>query len=128
MPIHEYECLKCGTRFEELQKFSEAPLKRHNGCGGRVKKLLSAPSFQFKGTGWYVTDYARKNNGGDAKTKEAKEAKEAKADHKADGKGRSEAKSEAKSESKAEGKSESKTEAAPAKKEEARPAAKTTKP
>ncbi|MBI3694998.1 MAG: zinc ribbon domain-containing protein [Acidobacteria bacterium] len=119
MPIHEYECLKCGTRFEELQRFSEAPLKRHNGCGGRVKRLLSAPAFQFKGTGWYVTDYARKNNGGDGKAKEAKEAKEAKADHKADSKG--------KSESKAESKADSKTETASTKKDDAKPAAKTTK-
>ena len=59
MPLYEYECLKCGGRFEEIQKFSDEPFKEHPGCGGKVKKLLSAPAIQFKGTGWYVTDYAR---------------------------------------------------------------------
>ena len=59
MPLYEYECLKCGTRFEEIQKFSDAPLNKHDGCGGKVRKLLSAPAIQFKGTGWYITDYAR---------------------------------------------------------------------
>ncbi len=96
MPVYEYECLKCGGRFEDLQKISDAPLKKHNGCGGRVKRLLSAPAFQFKGTGWYVTDYGRKNSGpsGDGKGEGKKDAS-------------SETKSEAKSE-KATGKSESK--------------------
>ena len=60
MPLYEYECLKCGHRFEEIQKFSDEPLKEHNRCGGELRKLLSAPAIQFKGTGWYVTDYARK--------------------------------------------------------------------
>jgi putative FmdB family regulatory protein len=64
MPVYEYECQKCGVRFEEMHKFSDPPVKKHNGCGGRVKKLLSAPAFQFKGSGWYITDYARKGNGG----------------------------------------------------------------
>ena len=59
MPLYEYECLKCGHRFEEIQKFSDEPLKEHNSCGGELRKLLSPPAFQFKGTGWYVTDYAR---------------------------------------------------------------------
>ena len=62
MPVYEYECLKCGARFEEIRQFSDPPLKKHNGCGGKVRKLLSAPSFQFKGTGWYITDYARKGS------------------------------------------------------------------
>jgi len=100
MPVYEYECLKCGGRFEDLQKMSDAPLKKHSGCGGRVKRLLSAPAFQFKGTGWYVTDYARKNSApsGDGKG-------EGKKDGSAETK--TETKSEAKSE-KATGKSESK--------------------
>src|SRR5262245_8089604 len=93
MPVYEYECLKCGDRFEEIQRFSDAPLKKHNGCGGRVKRLLSAPAIQFKGTGWYVTDYARK---GSASSGEAKS--EAKKD----------ASSETKSDTKTAGKSESK--------------------
>ncbi len=49
MPVYEYECLKCGGRFEEIQKFSDEPLKKHDGCGGKVKRLLSAPAIQFKG-------------------------------------------------------------------------------
>ena len=67
MPVYEYQCLKCGECFEEIRQFSDPPLKKHNGCGGRLKKLLSAPAIQFKGTGWYITDYARSG-----KTKEDK--------------------------------------------------------
>ncbi len=57
MPLYEYHCDKCGNRFEVLQKFSESPLTEHEGCGGSVKRLLSAPGLQFKGSGWYITDY-----------------------------------------------------------------------
>ena len=71
MPIYEYECAKCGKRIEVIQKMSDKPLKKHADCGGTLHKLISASGFQFKGTGWYVTDYARK----DAKT-ESKETKE----------------------------------------------------
>src|SRR6516164_8799890 len=71
MPIYEYECAKCGKRIEAIQKMSDKPLKKHEGCGGSLSKLISAAGFQFKGTGWYVTDYARK----DSKT-ETKESKE----------------------------------------------------
>jgi putative FmdB family regulatory protein len=60
MPIYEYECSKCGKTIEVIQKFSDKPLKKHAGCGGTLTKLISASGFQFKGTGWYVTDYARK--------------------------------------------------------------------
>ena len=59
MPIYEYECLKCGKRTESLQRMSDPPLAVCPECGGEVKKLISSPAFQFKGTGWYVTDYAR---------------------------------------------------------------------
>jgi putative FmdB family regulatory protein len=59
MPIYEYECEKCGHRFEKIQKFSDAPIESCEKCGGPVHKMQSAPAFQFKGTGWYVTDYAR---------------------------------------------------------------------
>jgi putative FmdB family regulatory protein len=59
MPLYDYRCQKCGETFEVRQKFSEAPLTVHEGCGGELDKLLSAPAFQFKGTGWYVTDYGR---------------------------------------------------------------------
>lgn len=61
MPIYEYECLKCGQIIEELQKFSDPPLKKCPDCGGKVHKLMSMNSFHLKGSGWYVTDYARKD-------------------------------------------------------------------
>ena len=61
MPLYEYECDACGRRFEVIQKFSETTTEcRH--CGkGPVRRLVAAPAFQFKGTGWYITDYARKD-------------------------------------------------------------------
>jgi putative FmdB family regulatory protein len=59
MPLYEYECDKCGHRFEKIQKFSDPPLDVCPKCGGVLHKLQSAPAFQFKGTGWYVTDYAK---------------------------------------------------------------------
>ena len=62
MPLYEYECPKDGT-FEQMQKFSDPPLAACPTCGGPVEKLLSAPAIQFKGTGWYITDYARKSSG-----------------------------------------------------------------
>ncbi len=62
MPLYEYECRKCGKRFEKIQKFSDPPLETHERCGGAVHRLLSSPAIQFKGTGWYVTDYARKSS------------------------------------------------------------------
>ena len=64
MPLYEYECARCG-RFERIQKFSDPPLLACPTCGGEVQKLLSAPAIQFKGTGWYITDYARKSGGGE---------------------------------------------------------------
>jgi putative FmdB family regulatory protein len=63
MPIYEYQCGKCGETIEVIQKMSDKPLKKHEGCGGALTKLISAAGFQFKGTGWYVTDYARKSTG-----------------------------------------------------------------
>ncbi|HEX5000216.1 MAG TPA: zinc ribbon domain-containing protein [Terriglobia bacterium] len=60
MPIYEYACKKCGKTIEVIQKYSDPVLKKHAGCGGALTKLISASGFQFKGTGWYVTDYARK--------------------------------------------------------------------
>jgi len=62
---------------EDLQKFSDPPLRKHNGCGGRLKRLLSAPAIQFKGAGWYVTDYGRMKGGsaGDDKRDAGTEAK-----------------------------------------------------
>lgn len=62
MPLYEYQCDKCAHRFEVIQKFSDAPVDVCPKCGGPVKKLLSSPAIQFKGTGWYITDYARKGD------------------------------------------------------------------
>src|SRR5512139_4351502 len=62
LPLYEYECPKDGT-FERMQKFSDPPITACPTCGGPVEKLLSAPAIQFKGTGWYITDYARKSSG-----------------------------------------------------------------
>ena len=61
MPLYEYQCRKCGKRFEKIQKFSDPPLETHEKCGGPVQRLLSSPAIQFKGSGWYITDYARKS-------------------------------------------------------------------
>lgn len=92
MPLHEYECKKCGHRFERIQKFSDPPVKKCPQCGGKVEQLLSAPAVQFKGSGWYVTDYAKKSgssSGSDSggksesardsgESKDGKESKESK--------------------------------------------------
>lgn len=80
MPLYEYECEKCGGRFEQIQKFSDPPVKKHQGCGGKVRKLLSPPAIQFKGTGWYVTDYARAGKTDPDRKSEKKAKKEAKAE------------------------------------------------
>jgi putative FmdB family regulatory protein len=91
MPIYEYQCQKCGT-FEVTQRITENPLTKCPTCKSRVKKLISNTSFQLKGTGWYLTDYARKANG-------------AKSDSK--GENGSKTGAEAKSESKTESKKDS---------------------
>jgi len=63
MPLYEYQCDACGRRFEKIQKFSDAPLEVCALCGkGPVHKLLSSPAIQFKGSGWYITDYAKKGS------------------------------------------------------------------
>ena len=59
MPLYEYLCTACGHRFERIQKFSDAPIKECPACGGLVEKQISSPAIQFKGAGWYVTDYAK---------------------------------------------------------------------
>jgi putative FmdB family regulatory protein len=61
MPLYEYQCHRCGKKFEVRQKFADQPLEVHEDCGGQVERLISAPTLQFKGTGWYVTDYGRGN-------------------------------------------------------------------
>ncbi len=74
MPIYEYRCEACGETTEVIQRLDEPPLEICPRCGGALKKLLSAPAFQFKGSGWYVTDYAR--SGGGKKTAEKPAAAE----------------------------------------------------
>jgi putative FmdB family regulatory protein len=64
MPLYEYKCGQCEQLFEVIQKFSDEPLTVHEGCGGAVERVLSAPALQFKGSGWYITDYARGGSGG----------------------------------------------------------------
>jgi putative FmdB family regulatory protein len=80
MPLYEYSCQNCGEKFEVMQKFSDPPLKIHAACGGEVERLLSPPALQFKGSGWYVTDYAR--NG----TPKSSDSSESKSDTKANSK------------------------------------------
>ncbi|HKP73069.1 MAG TPA: FmdB family zinc ribbon protein [Pyrinomonadaceae bacterium] len=79
MPIYEYSCQKCKAHIEVMQKITDKPLKRCKECGGKLEKEWSATSFQFKGSGWYVTDYAGKKSGATekepAKTDGAKEGK-----------------------------------------------------
>ena len=105
MPIYEYACQKCGT-FEMTQRITDEPLSKCPTCKGKVKKLISNTSFQLKGTGWYITDYARK--GKDAPKTEngaSSSSSESKSDTK-----------ESKSEGK-ESKTETKKESAPSKSE-----------
>jgi len=73
MPLYEYKCASCGEQFEIIQRFSDEPLTIHDNCGGAVERLVSASALQFKGTGWYVTDYARKGDGkSDSQSSESK--------------------------------------------------------
>jgi putative FmdB family regulatory protein len=97
MPLYEYQCDQCAHRFEVIQKFSDAPVDVCPKCGGPVKKLLSSPAIQFKGTGWYITDYARSGKSDS---------------NKSDGNKSEGGSASASSESKAESKSESKSEPA----------------
>lgn len=75
MPLYEYECDACGGRFEVIQKFSETSTECRRCGKGPVRRLVAAPAFQFKGTGWYVTDYAQKGkSGGESSSTEKSEA------------------------------------------------------
>ena len=95
MPIYEYKCHQCGQKFEVRQRISAEPLKVHAECGGEVEQVISAPALHFKGTGWYVTDYAKKNG---------------KSPSTATAEGESDTKSESKSESSTGSKTETKAE------------------
>ncbi|MGD0414196.1 MAG: zinc ribbon domain-containing protein [Terriglobales bacterium] len=89
MPNYEYLCKKCGHRFEQIRKFSDRQLRKCPECGGVIEQVISAPAVQFKGSGWYVTDYPKKGAGsagssssapseGDSSSAELKEAKDSK--------------------------------------------------
>lgn len=85
MPLYEYQCDACGHRFEHIQKFSDPLLTVCPECGDAIRKLVSSSAIQFKGTGWYVTDYAKKGTGDTAaseaeKSSDGKDAKTAKSD------------------------------------------------
>lgn len=124
MPLYEYECENCGGRFERIRKFSDPPLDEPcPKCGGPIRKLISSPAIQFKGKGWYVTDYAKSGSTEASKSESA--TSEASADAKSDAKkkdassgGKTESApsaTETKAETKADAKTESKAPAAPAK-------------
>jgi len=89
VPLYEYQCKKCKHKFEKIQKFSDQPVKKCPDCGGPVEKLLHAPAVQFKGTGWYVTDYGGKDKSEKSKPEgslEKSEKKESTAKEDAKGK------------------------------------------
>ena len=98
MPLYDYRCHHCGETFEVRQKFADKVLTVHEGCGGELERLISLPALQFKGTGWYVTDYGR--NG-----KKPAASSNGKSETKSDSHG--ESKSESKTESKSDAKSDS---------------------
>ena len=78
MPLYEYQCKKCKHKFEKIQKFSDPPIRKCPECGGPVEKLLHAPAVQFKGTGWYVTDYAGKSDNSEKSKTESSSSSEKK--------------------------------------------------
>src|SRR5580698_10380765 len=83
MPLYEYKCKKCGHQFEKIQKYSDRIVKEWPDCGGRVEHTITAPAVQFKGTGWYVTDYAKKSSGlssSDGGSKDSKKDDKSKSD------------------------------------------------
>jgi putative FmdB family regulatory protein len=112
MPIYEYQCTKCNDRTEVIQKFTDPPYAACPKCGGEVRKLMSAPAIQFKGSGFYKTDYASAASKADAKS-------EGKSESSGESKP-SESKTETKTETKTESKSETKTEAKPPSKAESK--------
>lgn len=85
MPIYEYQCQECGDITELLQRFDDPAPEACDECGGEIRKLVSAPAFQFKGSGWYVTDYARKGQQDSSNGKSAGKTDEAAGESKASG-------------------------------------------
>ncbi len=85
MPLYEYKCKKCGHRFEKIVKFSDPPLKKCPKCKGAVEQLISSSAIQFKGTGWYVTDYAGKKPSEAPSAEKSAEKTESKSEEKSGG-------------------------------------------
>jgi putative FmdB family regulatory protein len=110
MPLYEYECKKCHHRFERIQKFSDPHVKKCPKCGGPIEQVISAPAVQFKGSGWYVTDYAKKSSTGSASSSsngDSASKKDAQAKSEDSSKCESSSKSESSKESSKEGSKES---------------------
>ena len=105
MPLYEYRCSKCGKTFEKIEKFSDKPLEVHEDCGGKVERLISTSALQFKGSGWYVNDYAKGSSKSEGKKSEKSDNKSS------DNKGSDGKTSDSSSESKS---SETKTDSKPA--------------
>jgi putative FmdB family regulatory protein len=123
MPLYEYRCSKCEKKIEVIRKFSDPPLTEHEDCGGTLEQLLSAPAFQLKGTGWYVTDYAKAGakptsdaggKAGDSKDSEAKSSTSKDGEGKAGDKTGEKQSSQTKSNDSKESKSDTKAESKPA--------------
>jgi putative FmdB family regulatory protein len=74
VPLYEYKCVKCGHRFEKIESVSASETKKCPKCGAKAERVLNAPAIQFKGSGWYVTDYAGKN--ADSSAKDSGDSKE----------------------------------------------------
>ncbi len=90
MPIYEYVCKKCHHKFEKIQKFSDPKIRKCPECGGKVEQAIHAPAVQFKGAGWYVTDYAKKGEAKEASSadKPAEKKEDGKSKEAADSKSR----------------------------------------
>jgi putative FmdB family regulatory protein len=108
MPLYEYECKKCHHRFERIQTFAAPHTKKCPKCGGPIEQMISAPAVQFKGSGWYVTDYAKKSSGGSASSSDSTSKSESKSESKNDSSSKSESKSESKKDEKPKSESSSK--------------------
>src|SRR5438876_740374 len=97
MPLYEYLCQKCGHRFERIQRFSDPMVKKCPECGGKVEQVISAPAVQFKGSGWYVTDYAKKPSAGSSSKGESKSESDSKGDSSKDSSSKKDGKTKAES-------------------------------
>ena len=116
MPLYEYQCLKCKHRFEKIMKFSDRPVTKCPECGGKLEQMISAPAIQFKGSGWYVTDYAK--SGSKPASVDSKSEKSSDKDGKDSGSKDSGSKDSKDSSSKPESESDSKSESSSGSKSE----------